>query len=104
MSNMDGSGRRVLINTKLPHPFGISLLDDHVYWTDWTSRTIERAHKVTGDQRQVIVEHLPDLMGLKAVSRTTPIGTNGCWGHNGNCSHLCLNTPDGPTCYCPIGE
>ncbi|KAF0298635.1 Low-density lipoprotein receptor-related protein 6 [Amphibalanus amphitrite] len=103
-ANMDGSGRRVVLNNKLPHLFGISLLDNFVYWTDWTSRTIERAHKMTGDEREVIVEHLPDLMGLKVVSRTAPTGTNGCWQHNGNCSHLCLNTPDGPSCYCPIGD
>ncbi|XP_043220923.1 low-density lipoprotein receptor-related protein 5-like [Amphibalanus amphitrite] len=103
-ANMDGSGRRVVLNNKLPHLFGISLLDNFVYWTDWTSRTIERAHKMTGDEREVIVEHLPDLMGLKVVSRTAPTGTNGCWQHNGNCSHLCLNTPDGPSCYCPIGH
>ena len=101
---MDGTGRRVLLNNKLPHLFGISLLDNFVYWTDWSSRAIERVHKLTGDEREVIVEHLPDLMGLKVVSRAAPTGTNGCWQHNGNCSHLCLNTPDGPVCYCPIGK
>lgn len=41
---------------------------DYVYWTDWQRRSIERVHKVTGGERQVIIDQLPDLMGLKAVN------------------------------------
>ncbi|XP_037071386.1 low-density lipoprotein receptor-related protein 6-like [Pollicipes pollicipes] len=104
VAGMDGSGRRVLVSSEVPHVFGISLLDDFVYWTDWTLRRIERAHKVTGADREVIVEHLPDLMGLRVVSRSAETGTNRCWGDNAGCSHLCLNTPDGPACHCPIGH
>ncbi len=40
---------------------------DYIYWTDWQRRSIERIHKVRGDERTVIIEQLPDLMGLKAV-------------------------------------
>ncbi|XP_014786530.1 low-density lipoprotein receptor-related protein 6 [Octopus bimaculoides] len=103
-SNLDGTNRVVLVSNDLPHIFGFSLLGDYVYWTDWQRRSIERVHKLTGGKRQVIIDQLPDLMGLKAVSMHQVEGTNGCVENNGGCSHLCLNTfPKGPVCACPTG-
>lgn len=61
---MDGSDRRVILNDNLPHVFGLSLLGEFLYWTDWQRRTVERAHKVTAE-RTVIIDQYPDLMGLK---------------------------------------
>ena len=31
------------------------------------------------------------------------VDTNGCAADNGQCSHLCLNTPISYTCACPMG-
>jgi len=39
-----------------------------LYWTDWIERKVERVHKHNGTRRMVILEQLPDLMGIKAVS------------------------------------
>lgn len=63
---MDGSGRRVLVQENLPHIFGFSLLGDYIYWTDWQRRSIERVHKRSAE-REVIIDQLPDLMGIKAT-------------------------------------
>lgn len=65
--NMDGTGRRVLVEDKLPHIFGFTLLGDFIYWTDWQRRSIERVHKRTAE-REFIIDQLPDLMGLKAAN------------------------------------
>ncbi|XP_064480867.1 low-density lipoprotein receptor-related protein 6-like isoform X2 [Ornithodoros turicata] len=101
---LDGTERRILISERLPHIFGFTLLGDYMYWTDWQGRLIERAHKLTGKDRQVILDQLPDLMGLKAVSVNKAQGTNPCAEHNGGCSHLCLNRPkNNYTCACPTG-
>lgn len=40
---------------------------DYIYWTDWQRRSIERVNKRTGQDHFIIIEQLPDLMGLKAV-------------------------------------
>lgn len=64
--NMDGTGRQVLVEDKLPHIFGFTLLGDYIYWTDWQRRSIERVHKHTAE-REFIIDQLPDLMGLKAA-------------------------------------
>lgn len=71
--NTDGTGRRVLVEDKIPHIFGFTLLGDYVYWTDWQRRSIERVHKRSAE-REVIIDQLPDLMGLKATSVHRVIG------------------------------
>lgn len=71
--NMDGTKRRTLLEDKLPHIFGFTLLGDFIYWTDWQRRSIERVHKVKAS-RDVIIDQLPDLMGLKAVNVAKVVG------------------------------
>lgn len=122
--NMDGTGRRVLVEDKLPHIFGFTLLGDFIYWTDWQRRSIERVHKRTAE-REFIIDQLPDLMGLKAANVQQASGEfsvllkdgcrqsqadlwpssgfNPCADGNGGCSHLCLFKPQGVQCGCPIG-
>ena len=52
-----------------------------MYWTDWQKRRIERVNKITGLERKIIREQLPDLMGLKAVNVKKIIGKwNGILG------------------------
>ncbi|XP_025771221.1 low-density lipoprotein receptor-related protein 5 [Puma concolor] len=100
--NVDGTKRRTLLEDKLPHIFGFTLLGDFIYWTDWQRRSIERVHKVKAT-RDVIIDQLPDLMGLKAVNVAKVVGTNPCADKNGGCSHLCFFTPRATKCGCPIG-
>ncbi|XP_015208455.1 low-density lipoprotein receptor-related protein 6 isoform X1 [Lepisosteus oculatus] len=100
--SMDATGRRILVEDKLPHIFGFTLLGDFIYWTDWQRRSIERVHKRTAE-REIIIDQLPDLMGLKATNVHQIIGTNPCADENGGCSHLCLYKPQGVQCACPIG-
>nr|CAD7443152.1 unnamed protein product [Timema bartmani] len=103
VSNMDGSDRREMINDNVPHIFGISLLGDHLYWTDWQRRSIERVD-LTGESREEIVDQLPNVMGLKAVRLGKVEGSNPCSRDNGGCSHLCLNRPgNNYVCACQIG-
>ena len=62
VSDLDGSQRAVVIDHDLPHPFGFTLLGDHIYWTDWQERSIQRANKVDGTDKTLLVAHLVDLM------------------------------------------
>ncbi|XP_023965422.1 low-density lipoprotein receptor-related protein 5 isoform X1 [Chrysemys picta bellii] len=100
--NVDGTMRKTLLEDKLPHIFGFTLLGDYIYWTDWQRRSIERVHKIRAS-RDIIIDQLPDLMGLKAASVTKVFGTNPCAENNGGCSHLCFFTPLETRCACPIG-
>ena len=52
----------------LPHPFGLTILGDYLYWTDWQEHTVERARKISGEDRRVLISHLEGLMSLQAAS------------------------------------
>lgn len=99
---IDGSIRSVIVGENLPHVFGLSVLGDHLYWTDWQRRSIDRANKHTGKDRITIVDQFPDLMGLKVVRQKEVTETSPCALLNGNCSHFCLNRAHDFVCRCPI--
>ena len=44
---MDGSGRRGVVGN-VSKCYGLTLLGDFIYWTDWWPNVVERAHKLTG--------------------------------------------------------
>ncbi len=106
VANVDGSGRRVVLQDVLPHPFGLTLRGGSLYWTDWNENVVQAADKTTGDDRAILVAHLKDLMGLRAASYDPePEWSNECSTvPNGGCSHLCLMTPRGRTCQCPDAD
>ncbi len=80
-SNSDGSGRRILINQFISHPFGIDFFDGTLYWTDWQLRAVLNStitHSSTPGVYTiygVISNLLNRPMGLKVVSLSKqPLG------------------------------
>jgi len=51
---MDGQNRHRAITGSMPHVYALTLFEDFVYWTDWNTHTIEKAHKYTGANRVVM--------------------------------------------------
>uniref|UniRef100_A0A3Q3ETX7 Low density lipoprotein receptor-related protein 4 n=1 Tax=Labrus bergylta TaxID=56723 RepID=A0A3Q3ETX7_9LABR len=95
LADLNGQNRRTLV-TPVQHPYGLTLLGPHIYWTDWQSRSIQRADKNTGTNTITVRANLPGLMDIQAVF-------NKCGKRNGGCSHLCLPRPNGTSCACPTG-
>ncbi|KAF7489353.1 hypothetical protein SSS_07649 [Sarcoptes scabiei] len=104
-SDFDGKNRHtVLSGNSVPHVFAMSVFDDWLYWTDWNTKGLARAHKFTGANYQVLrnTSHRPyDIHvyhPLRQIAHDNPCGEN-----NGGCSHLCLISPGGQsfTCACP---
>ncbi|XP_070556143.1 low-density lipoprotein receptor-related protein 4-like [Ptychodera flava] len=48
--NLVTNDRQVLITLAGPnaHPFGLTLTDEYIYWTEWNKRQVQRADKTTG--------------------------------------------------------
>ena len=61
----NGGNRIQLSKLYAPHPFAISVFDDFVYWTDWMTMAIHRAHRLTGLQHSVLLNSSHRLMGLQ---------------------------------------
>lgn len=70
---MNGANRRILVSP-VQHPYGLTLLGPHIYWTDWQSRSIQRADKTTGANTITVRSNLPGLMDIQAVDRERPLG------------------------------
>ncbi|KAG9475852.1 hypothetical protein GDO78_003967 [Eleutherodactylus coqui] len=101
-ADLMGRNRRILVSP-VQHPYGLTLLGAHIYWTDWQMRKIQRADKDTGANVIVVRDNLPGLMDIQAVDRTHALDYNKCGDKNGGCSHLCLPNPVGYSCACPTG-
>uniref|UniRef100_A0A673GQR4 Low density lipoprotein receptor-related protein 4 n=1 Tax=Sinocyclocheilus rhinocerous TaxID=307959 RepID=A0A673GQR4_9TELE len=103
--NFDGSGRQVLIGSQLPHPFGLTLHEDRIYWTDWQSKSIQSADKLTGLDRKTLAENLENLMDIHMFHHHRTTVETPCSVNNGGCSHLCLlaPAPKASSCACPTG-
>ena len=40
--------------SELPHPFGLTVFGDKIYWTDWETSSIHMADKKTGRNRSIL--------------------------------------------------
>ncbi|XP_049859513.1 low-density lipoprotein receptor-related protein 4 [Schistocerca gregaria] len=99
-ADLNGRNRIQLVPAKT-HPFGLTQYGDHIYWTDWYKKSVERADKKTGLDRKVIRKDLDGVMEIRAVAAERQPGWNPCAVHNGGCSHLCLYRQKDYICACP---
>lgn len=103
-ADIDGKNRKILLGgSSVPHPFGLDVFENHIYWTDWVSHNIERAHKTTGQNRTVLSTNMNDLMNVRVFHRARKSIRHFCSAKNGGCTHLCLLKPKGRACACPTG-
>lgn len=105
-SNLDGSFREVVVKGELPHPFALTLFEDTLFWTDWTTHSIHSCRKQTGGGQRVVHSNIFSPMDIHVFStkRQHTVNTP-CSLNNGGCSHLCLLSPVRPfyRCACPTG-
>ncbi|KAE8753091.1 low-density lipoprotein receptor, partial [Frankliniella occidentalis] len=103
-SDLDGRARSVVLAKGLPHPFALTLFEDTVYWTDWHTRSVMGANKVTGRRVHVVLDrlHLPMQVHSCHPKRQLTY-TDRCPRGNDSCSHLCLPSATSFTCVCPVG-
>jgi low density lipoprotein receptor-related protein 5/6 len=72
--NLNGSGRRILLDKGVPHIYGFGLIGKHLYWTDWQRRNLQKIHVDSSDSKDIIAELLPAVMGLKVVDMRLKYG------------------------------
>lgn len=92
---------RVQLVPEATHPFGLTQFGEHIYWTDWYKKSVERADKTTGRDRTAIRTDLDSVMEIRAVAASKQTGWSPCQVNNGYCSHLCLFRQKEYVCACP---
>lgn len=89
-STLMGMQREVIVST-IFRPFGLTLNDQYIYWTDWATRKIYRANKYDGSGQTAMTTSFPfRLTGIHFVMKGHPQQcSNPCDQFNGGCSHIC---------------
>ncbi|KAH9496257.1 Low-density lipoprotein receptor- protein 6 [Bulinus truncatus] len=62
--DLNGHDRRMVVQSDIQQPMGLSIYQDYVYWTDFNAKTIERANKGNGSNRTLIQENVDFAMDL----------------------------------------
>ncbi|XP_069472259.1 low-density lipoprotein receptor-related protein 2 isoform X2 [Ambystoma mexicanum] len=100
--SLDGANREVIVSTAI-YPFAMTLFDQHIFWTDWNTRSVYRANKHDGSDQIVMIQNLPQRpMDIHVLSNSKQQQcSNPCEQFNGGCSHICAPGPNGAECQCP---
>lgn len=108
-----------VLSQDIPHIFALTLFEDYVYWTDWETKSINRAHKTTGTNKTLLISTLHRPMDLhvfhalrqpdgeqprggqqaKAARHEGPLEWNGAPPGSGppKSQQRFLSTPSGPS-------
>ena len=55
VSDLNGGNRRLILSSSADvHPFGLTLYQGMLYWTDWNTKSISRFNLSNGDQETMI--------------------------------------------------
>uniref|UniRef100_A0A665WHY5 Low density lipoprotein receptor-related protein 2b n=1 Tax=Echeneis naucrates TaxID=173247 RepID=A0A665WHY5_ECHNA len=109
---LDPTVGKIVLNggTQAPHPFGISVFENHVFFTDWTKMGLVRANRFNGSN-PALLYRTTKKPGHVVVSHPVvqPVVMNPCGRHNGGCQHICVlshrsdNEGLGFRCKCRYG-
>lgn len=72
--NLDGTGRTVMV-PKTEHSFGLAVDNEYIYWTDWLTKSINRANKKNTSEIVPIRGEYGGLMDLQIYDKALQNGT-----------------------------
>ncbi|MCI4378615.1 hypothetical protein PGIGA_G00218000, partial [Pangasianodon gigas] len=100
--SLAGTNREVIVSTAI-YPFAMTVYGQHIFWTDWNTRSIYRANKHDGSDQRVMIQNLPSRpMDIHVLSNSKQQQCSSpCLQFNGGCSHICTPGPQGAECQCP---
>ncbi|XP_015604569.1 nidogen-2 isoform X3 [Cephus cinctus] len=104
-AQIDARTVRVVI-AGLSYPFGLAISQNHYYWTDWKTPTVEVARKSSGllsSPLSIPPGGTGKIYGIVAVPEVCPQVSNVCQYQDGGCNKEQLCLPDGKggrTCAC----
>ena len=68
-ANLDGSNQMVIKkgHLSLPHPFGVTIFEDHLYWTDIVKDSVLQTSKFGKSEIKVLAENLKRPMAIQVM-------------------------------------
>ena len=124
-SDVNGRNRRPVLTAGVLHPFGMTVFENRLYWSDWNTKAIVSTGKSVGrntsevmnwtsSQEAFLNRNVTDVhtdlfnpMDLHVVHPVLqPSSNNPCGLDNGGCVYMCLLSSvadEGYSCSCPTG-
>ncbi|KAK7474594.1 hypothetical protein BaRGS_00034178 [Batillaria attramentaria] len=101
--NIDTGVQRIMINEPAAHYFGLFVMGDFLYLTDWRRNYVARMHKLGGVVMQFGPSDFTKLYGVSGFNSSEVLrGTSVC--RNNSCDHICVPTPlNVQRCLCSDG-
>ena len=114
--SFDGASIKVHY-ANLPHPFGLVIYKDKIFWTDWQTESIYRGSK-SRRRKTVMKKDTENLYGVRVFAKENQPGTvwikrnclfkRTCWIISFSCEHFSLrdkganNSVSFPVCFHPL--
>lgn len=97
---LDGTDRRMILAGIVKHPYSIAVFEDKLYWSDWSTYSIQSCDKFTGKNHKTIVREKKEFIyGVHIFhSALKQRLNNPC--KSAFCSDICLLSGMSYTCGC----
>uniref|UniRef100_A0A3B3DWZ7 EGF-like domain-containing protein n=1 Tax=Oryzias melastigma TaxID=30732 RepID=A0A3B3DWZ7_ORYME len=63
-ASLDGTNRHTVLAEDIPHIFAMTMFEEYIYWTDWETKSINRAHKTLGTNKTMLISTLHRPMDI----------------------------------------
>lgn len=95
--------RKIVLRRSNFHPYAVKIFHDVMYWSDWSSLSVDRANKFDGRARERVVSNKRMMIGGIFVHEPRvkpPVMANPC--SNSPCEHICVLSGGGYKCLCSV--
>lgn len=101
--HLDGTDRRIILQGVVKHPYAIAVFEGRLYWSDWTTHSIDSCDKFTGKNHHTLIKEKDYIYGITIYHPNNQKQTNNpCL--RSMCSDICLLSKKSYKCACPLDK